>query len=75
MGFKTYWDVFKLSRFRKELFAKNFSRVTLRFVCHASMLAPYSQSGNEAMQPVLVWGQDTNTLPGPISRFRHRCTS
>jgi len=40
----------------------------LRFVCHASTLAPCSQPGNEAMQPVLVWGQDTNTLPGPISR-------
>jgi len=67
MGFKPYWGVYKLSRFHKELFGHELCCDL--FVMLYSMLAPYSQSGNEAMRPALVWGRDTNMLPGPISRF------
>jgi len=29
MGFKPYWDVFKLSRFRKELSVKSYAAICL----------------------------------------------
>jgi len=61
MGFKPYWDVFKLSRFRKELFGQGLHCDLFDMLTYASTIFS-------------AWEWDTNTLLGPISRSHHCCT-